>query len=537
MNIKDLEQKLKNQQKGRTIGKKLKDLPSPSMLKNCIPLAKQIKERLMRGERMLVAGDYDADGILGTAAFMSFIRDLGFTEDIVDFIIPNRLKDGYGISQNIIEYAKSNNFDFIMTIDNGISAVEAVKLSNEYGIPVYITDHHTAPEILPEAELIVNPKVPGETFPFKEISGATVAWYVAVALRAEFNVQIDMRKYLDYIGITILSDVMPLDDINLAILDYAMKQIKDRKRYIYQLIWNDYTAPTINTTEISFSLVPKINAIGRINDANIGVRLFMNKKKEEIKELYEYISNINDIRKEMSRNSTQKALDYVYENGFEKDSVIIVRNKDFHEGIVGIIAGKLAEKFRRPAYVFSYNKEKDIWKGSARSVANIHLYELTSAAKEFILGFGGHKGAVGLAVTENNWEQFVSSIKEAGNSFSEKDFEDESLVPISCSIADINEEVIDLLNKYGPFGQGNPEPVFLAEDIDISIEREMKNGLHFKTIVSDDTGSSTALFFNVNKEDFLKKIEEDEKSILFYPSLKYDLRKEKFSHELICSLF
>jgi single-stranded-DNA-specific exonuclease len=535
--IERLEKKLKLQTKDRVSGLKLKDLPPLESLKNCKLAAKIIVDKLMKGERMLLVGDYDADGILATTVIMSLLKEAGFSEGLADYLIPSRLKDGYGVSTNIVEYAKENNYNFIVTVDNGIAANEAIDLANEYGIPVIITDHHTAPEKLPNAEIIVNPRVPGETFPFPWISGATVAWYVATAIVEYMNIKIDMRKYLDLVAITVISDVMPLDNINLAILSYGLEQIKERKRYLYQLIWNDWSAPTINTTEISFSLVPMINAIGRINDANIGVKLFMSKKKTEIKELFDQLKEINETRKEMSRKSVKDAENYIDNFDLKNDSVIIVRNKEFHEGIVGIIAGKLAEKYQKPAYVFSYNEEKGIWKGSARSVGNIHLYDLTNKARDYILGFGGHKGAVGLAVTEENFESFSNALKEAGEELSEEDFVNEALIPIDCEISDINEEILELLSKYGPYGNGNPEPVFISEGVSIKIEREMKGGLHYKATVSDENSHAIGLFFNVEKEEFLTQLEENEEStILFYPSLKYDLRTDKFSHELICTL-
>jgi len=535
--LEELEKKLQKQQVDRSLNKTLKDLPAPSQLKNCEFAAKTIIDWLMAGKRLLVVGDYDADGILATTILISFLREAGFTEDFVDYLIPSRLKNGYGVSPDIVKYAKEEGFDFIVTVDNGVSANAAVDLANEYDIPVIITDHHTAPSVLPSAYTIVNPRVPGETFPFPFISGATVAWYLVAAMRAEMDIGIDIRKYLDFVAITIISDVMPLNDINLPLLKAGMKKIKNRERFLYELIWNDWSAPTINTTEISFSLVPKINAIGRINDANIGVKMFLSKSKQEIKELFDYVTEVNEKRKEMSRSYVEQAEHFIEDNHIGDDPVIIVRNKDFHEGIVGIIAGKLAEKHQKPAYVFSYNEEKDIWKGSARSVGNIHLYDLTNKASEFIAGFGGHKGAVGLGVTEENWDKFSEALKTAAKEIPESEFIDDSLIPIECTLNDIDSEALELLAKYGPYGHGNPEPIFLTEGVQLNIEREMKGGLHFKATVSDGTGSAVGLFFNVNKEEFLGRLEEEEEhSILYYPSLKYDLRKDEFSHELICTL-
>jgi single-stranded-DNA-specific exonuclease len=529
---KKLEKKLKKQTENR-IEKGLMDLPSPDKLKNCVSAAKKIVSYLLEGKRMLLVGDYDADGIMATTIMIDFLNKAGFGK-LVDYKIPSRLEDGYGLSPNIINYAKENLFDFIVTVDNGIAALEAIELSNSYGIPVIITDHHTAPKILPNAEIIVNPKQPGETFPFKEISGATVAWYVVAALRAELNVPIDIRQWIDYVCITVISDVMPLDNINLAFLSYGLKKIKERKRYIYQLIWDEYSAPTIDTTSLSFALVPMINAIGRIDDANKGVQLFLSKKQLEILPFFEEVKAINEKRKNLSLSSTNMAIESIKDND---SKVIIVRNKDWHEGIVGIIAGRLAEKYQKPAYAFTYNEKKGIWKGSGRSAGNIHLYDLTNKVSNLTAGFGGHKGAVGLGVKDNLFEEFSSKLTKEATKIPEEEFVDESTIPLECSLSDIDFDTIKVLEKYGPYGQGNPAPIFLTKKVEILVEREMKGGLHFKCKLQNKEASLTGLFFNVNKEDFLKKVEEKDKvDIVFYPSLKFNQKKDSMFFELICTL-
>jgi len=530
-----LDLKLK-EQTNTIIHKKLKDLPPPESLKNNFKAAKRILEHLNNGKRMLIVGDYDCDGIMATTILYSFLIEAGYSKFNVDYIIPSRLKDGYGVSTNIIDYAMENVFDFIVTVDNGIAAIDAVKYSNENNIEVIITDHHTVPKTLPEAYTIVNPRVDGETFPFPWISGATVAWYLTAALKKELKSNIDIKKYLDYVALTVVSDVMPLNDINLAILNYGLKEIKKRKRLFYQLVWNDWTSPTINETSLSFDLVPKINAIGRISDANIGVEMFTSNDTENIKRLFDKMTKINEERKEMSRSYIKEAEEILHDiKGYEDENVVIVRNKDFHEGIVGIIAGKLAEKYGKPAYVFSYNEEKDLWKGSARSVGNIHLYDITAEATSFIAGFGGHKGAVGLAVTEKNWEDFVKSLQKTTKGIEDSEFIDQDKIPLECNISDINMETISILEKYGPYGNGNQKPIFKSK-ANIFIAKELKNGLHFKVKLEDNGFNIFGLFFNVDKKTFLSQIEDENNEFTFDTSKSYDLRQNSFSVELLCNM-
>lgn len=531
-----LEEKLQAQTQHLNVEMALKDLPNPSELKNCNKAAKRIVQYLMEGKRMLVVGDYDADGIMATTVLISFLREAGFSPDIVDYKIPSRLVDGYGVSPNIVYFAEENGFDFIVTVDNGVAAVEAIALANEKGIPVIVTDHHTAPAVLPAAEIIVNPRVAGETFPFPYISGATVAWYLVAALQKELDIKIDIRKYLDFVAITVISDVMPMDNINLAIVRYGMEKIKQRSRYFYELVWDDWQAPTINETSIGFNLVPMINAIGRIEDANLGVKLFTSRSKAEIKELFDFLKETNENRKFMTRQYVKEAEEYLSDLDLDAQNAIVVRNEKFHEGIVGIIAGKLAEKYNKPAYVFGYNKKKGVWKGSGRSVANIHLYDLTTAASEAIFGFGGHKGAVGVAVKEEHFELFEELILKEAAKFEEDDFFDKNLEPIECELHEIDHDVLDIIKKYGPYGNGNPSPMFKTT-AQIKVTREMKDGLHFKTEIKSDNHSIVGLFFQVEKEVFLEQLENEmDSDILFYPSLKYDLRTQSFSYELFCTL-
>jgi single-stranded-DNA-specific exonuclease len=527
--MKNLEEILEKQIENR-VNSTLKDIPSFTLLKNNVKAAKRILELLYSGKRMLIVGDYDADGIFATTILYSFLKDSGFGS-FVDYFIPSRIKDGYGMSPNVVVYAKSHYFDFIVTVDNGIAAVDAIDMANKEGIEVIITDHHTAPKILPNVDIIVNPRVDGETFPYTYISGATVAWYLVAALKSELASTIDIRKYIDFVAITIISDVMPLDNINLAFLNYGIKLIKDRKRIFYNLLWNDWTAPTINETSIAFNLVPMINAIGRIDDANIGVDMFTSTDEKQIKKYFLEMKEINEKRKELSRNYVIEA-ESLLENVDVTESAIVVKGH-FHEGIVGIIAGKLAEKHRKPAYVFSYSEEKGIWKGSGRSYANIHLYDLTTTAAEFIAGFGGHKGAVGVGVLESNFAAFENAIKNSAKDIDSEDFIDKSLNIIDCELKEFDLDLMKLIDSYGPFGNSNKKPLFKTSG-KILIDMELKGGLHYKCKIVSGGQNFVGLFFNVDKT-FLDNL-TDINEFTFDPVYKFDAKTKEFSVEFICNL-
>jgi len=537
----ELEKKLMKQTKDM-IPKTLKELPHYSTMKNVVAGAKLLIERLMDGSRVLVVGDYDADGMMATTILVSFMRKAGFSEEVFDYIIPSRLKDGYGLSPNIIHYAIEQGFDTIVTVDNGIAAVEAIALAKEHGLTVIVTDHHTAPKVLPIADIIINPKQPGETFPFIEISGATVAWYFVAALKDELNFPCDIRQYLDFVAITIMSDVMPLHDINLGLLSYGMDIIKSRERFVYQLTWKDEwtSKEEIDETALSFSFVPMINAIGRIDDANLGVRLFLSKDKKEIYELFKTMKEVNDARKVMSRENTYNAED-IGDIEDTHGNVIIVQGK-YHEGVVGIIAGRLAEKYRKPAYVFTYSEEKKIWKGSARTSGNIHLYNITNEANEFILGWGGHKGAVGLGVKDEDFEDFKKRMMEVTSTIPEEEFINKDLKPIEISLKDIDSDTFRIIRNYGPYGNSNPKPTFRTK-VKILESRPIQDGLHWETTVEgvDTKYSIKAMFFNVHHDrisrddDNIPSLPKGEIDVSIQIANSYDQNNETYLHEIFCT--
>ena len=527
--LKKLDEKLKKQIANRG-NFTLKDLPHPHKLQNVEKAAKRIVENLLSGKRMLIIGDYDADGIFATTILMKFFTELGFS-GLVDYKIPSRLKDGYGLNKTLIDYAIENGFNFVVTVDNGIAANEAIDYANSKNYEVIITDHHTPPATLPNAEIIVNPRVQGEESEvFQYISGATVAWYLAYAVQLELGSKIDLKEYLDFVALTVISDVMPLENINVPLVNYGIKLLKERKRDIYKFIWNDWTAPVMDTTSIAFSLIPMINAMGRIDDANVAVSFFLDDRNTY--QNYMYMYNVNEKRKAMSREQLMKA-ELITSNS--DDKAIVIKD-ECHEGIIGIIAGKLAEKYHKPTYVFTYNKEKKIYKGSGRTTGNIHLYDLTNKASDLLIGFGGHSGAVGLAVSEENFEKFKKRILEEVEKIDKKDFISESSVPMECSFDDITPEMMNTILKYVPFGQGNPAPIFKTK-ANVAILTELKDGLHYKCLLTSPKTEVIGLFFNVEKDKFLQTIEVKEKQeFTFSPGLAYNAKDSVFSIELKCDL-
>jgi single-stranded-DNA-specific exonuclease len=489
-------------------------IPEASEIPFMVDAAKRIHDHLKAGELLLICGDYDTDGVCATTIIYSVLSQCSY-ESQVSWTVPNRFTDGYGVSINIVDYAVKIGATMIVTVDNGIGAKAAVDYANEKGISVIVTDHHTPGDAVPNADVIVNLKLNAGDFPYIEISGATIAWFLGCQLVIEMDLFIDMREYIDLVAITVISDVMPLENMNLTFFEYGLKSIKNRDRKVFEFIFDNHTNKYLSETDIGFKLVPMINASGRIDDAKHAVELFLSNDLVFIKEKVKYMIDVNNRRK----NLTQEYLALIMPEVEKqlKNQAIIIRNKYLHEGIVGILAGKIAEQFHKPAYVFGFNEVKDIWKGSGRTSGSAHLYDLTNTAGKHALGFGGHAGAVGVALKEESFKQWEKTIVKNANKIDPKRFFDHDYDPIVMPLSSIDINLLNAINEGRPYGYGFREPVFIAKGR-VTILDSFKKGIHWKCDVSDSNGVCfTAWFFHDKR---IGNLSEEEVEFHYVPVLK-----------------
>jgi len=498
----------------------ISDLPSPSLIPNLEKAAKRIIENLNKGQRLLIVGDYDCDGMLATTTIFEFFVDLGYANleadsaSSVGYIVPDRFIDGYGVSKNMVNYAIDNEFDFIVTVDNGIGAFEAIEYANENDIEVILTDHHTPDKKVPNASIIVNLKYELGDFPCQEISGATVAWYLCAQINKDLNTGIDMRKWLDLVGITVISDVMPLISLNVALAKYAIKSIKNKKRYLFELIFSANKRAVLTATDIGFGFVPMINAVGRLDNAKNAIEILLSRDKGFVRNGFRYLQETNNRRKSLTQELLSLITDQAEKQVENGAKAIVVKQNDLHEGIVGILAGKLAERYMRPAYVFGWNKAKNCWKGSGRTSGAIQLYDLTYNGKNECIGFGGHAGAVGVAIQKDNFDNWKDKVIDSAKNFKNKDFIPLGEVPVDVSLKEINHNLMDLISSYEPYGQNFPMPKFKAK-VYLSILESYTEGLHWKCLIIDSEGnSSNAMFFH---DKNIATFNGSEVEILFTP--------------------
>jgi single-stranded-DNA-specific exonuclease len=449
--------------------KKLSNIPNPALLQDAEASAKRIALAIRNQEKITLVGDYDVDGVSSCAIMVDFFRQIPYPLDVV---IPNRFKDGYGVSSTILQRVQT---DVIITVDNGISAIEASKICQKRGIDLIITDHHTPSNILPEAYSIVNPKLSTCDYPFKEICGAQVAWLFLGLLKKELNLKIDMKQFLDILAIAIIADIMPLIDINRTIVKEGLKILMNSTRPSSIIIKDFLNKSSISSEDIAFQIAPRINSAGRLKDASIALDFFTAPDTHSAFKQFEILDSLNNKRKETEANCTNDAMAIVDSNA----DIIVVAGLDWHEGVVGIVASRLVEKFEKPAIVLSI--KDGVAKGSARSIGDVNIYELIKANEHLLTKFGGHKMAAGLGMLEKDIINFRESINKTASKLDKKDFIPKEQLIGRLDTDCIDLEFLNLLEQFEPYGEANPRPKFLVQNADVvSIKLMGKEKSHSK---------------------------------------------------------
>ncbi len=468
-------------------------IPHFSLLSNITKAAAIIAESIKTDKKIVIVGDYDVDGVTSSAIMKLFLKKAGVD---VEVVIPDRFEDGYGLTPKLLEKIEA---DLIITVDNGITSFEAAKICKERGIRLIITDHHTplrdkenSEFLLPDA-LIVNPKTsPG--FPFKEICGAEVAWYLCAALKKETGLDVDLRIFLDMLSIAVVADVMPLTHMNRTIVQMGLKRL-NRGLWPFSRALKRYFDKEFGSEDIAFQIAPRINAAGRVAHAKTAFEFLTAEDDEKAFELFMELDGLNNLRKEIEKEIIENI------KTDENDRFIVVKG-DYHEGVVGIIASRLVHMYKKPALVLSQNGK--FLKGSGRSLGNIDIFSLVSECKEFLEGFGGHRMACGLGLIDENFDKFKTKINSIIQKYKEDDFFIEDFVIGELPFCEIDLELLDILKSFEPFGEANPKPKFTARAKIENIQNLKDN--HYKLILSQNGVLLPAVIFRYDGE-FYEEIE------------------------------
>jgi len=500
----------------------LKDLYSPHLLKDMDRTVTILKEKKEQLKPIRIVGDYDIDGVCSTYLLYQALSQVGA---VVDYEIPDRLKDGYGINESIIRAAAADGIDTILTCDNGIAAVEQIKLAKELGLTVLITDHHDimkedGREILPPADAVVNPKQEDCQYPFPDICGGMVAYKLVQALYEAFDVP--MEKWLEMVefaAIATVGDVMKLQDENRIIVKEGLNRIGQTKSLgLLKLIErNDLDKDQITAYHIGFVIGPCLNAGGRLQTAKLALSLLLSREEEEADQMALELKVLNDQRKDMTKQGTSEAVEQV-EALYREDKVLVVYLPECHESLAGIIAGRLREYFQKPAFVLTDGEESV--KGSGRSIETYHMFDALVEVKELLLKFGGHPMAAGLSLPKENVDKFRKCLNEQAR-LTDEDFIRKVWIDVPMPLEYINEPLIEELELLEPFGQGNEKPLFAQKGLNIRSVRVLgkkRNAVKFSLATDQGTPMDAMMF--ADGDSFLEELGDSRVlDVIYYPAV------------------
>lgn len=476
----------------------LKDLYDPMLLHDMDRAVSILQHKLNEDKYIRIIGDYDVDGICASQILKMGLLGLGAK---VDVAIPHRIKDGYGLSEQLVKDAYEDGVDTILTCDNGIAAYQQIAYAKEKGMTVVVTDHHEVPfegegeskkEVLPPADAIVDPKKQDCSYPFPGICGAVVglkfiqALYEKAGRVEEYN---KLRlQLIQFAAIATICDVMELLDENRIIVKEGLKCIRENPILGLQALAmvSEIELSKVNAYHMGFVIGPCLNATGRLDSAVRALELFATTDRRRAMEIAGELKALNDSRKQMTVEGVTEAISIVERDGLVNDSVLVVFLPDCHESLAGIIAGRIREKYGKPTFVLT--RAEDGVKGSGRSIENYHMFEALVECKELLSKFGGHKMAAGLSLPEDNVNAFRSALNEKCN-LTQEDFISKVLIDVPMPLSYVNKTFVRELEILEPHGVGNPKPLFARKDVHIVSAKKLGAKGQFTRFVLTEDGT------------------------------------------------
>ena len=511
----------------------IRDLYDPAFLKGSREAVLLLKDKIKGQMPIRVIGDYDADGICSSYILKRGLEACGA---VVDTMIPHRMKDGYGLNEHLVDEAYADGIDTILTCDNGIAAYAQIEQAKKYGMTVIITDHHEIPYEeeplaepdpetgetsrrrykIPPADVVIDPKQPGDTYPFQEICGAVVAFKLMQLLFAEFGfdgISTDLTsgkrslldELLEFAAFATICDVMPLREENRILVRHGLELMKQTQNVglhalmeVNQILpWQD---GKLGAFHIGFVLGPCLNASGRLDSAQRAMELLDSKTREAAVAQAAFLKQLNDSRKEMTEEYVKIAVEMIESGPLKDDRVLVVFLPDCHESIAGIIAGRIRERYYRPTFVLTRGEEGV--KGSARSIEGYHMYEEMTKCSSFFTKYGGHKMAAGLSMREEDVEPFRQKINEICT-LTEDDLQEKIHIDVPMPVSYVSFRLVEELELLEPFGTGNPKPVFAQKDLKFVSARALgKAGNVLRFTVEDSEQKRWEMMYFGGKDNF-----------------------------------
>lgn len=521
----------------------LDDLYDPRLMKGMEQAAELIARKLKEGKHVRIIGDYDIDGVCSTyillKGFQRAAKELSQRCSLeagrysvekendaqIDYEIPDRIKDGYGINESIIRQASADGVDTLVTCDNGIAALREISIAKQLGMTVVVTDHHEVPvdeygQILPPADAVVDPKQDGETYPFHEICGAVVAWKLIRVLYEKLGIpESEWMDLLEFAAIATVGDVMKLQDENRLIVKYGLKKIGSTKNTgLRKLIEkNNLDIENLSAYHIGFVIGPCLNAGGRLKSAKVALRMLLAEDPERAGEMADELKELNDMRKDMTAKGEAEAIEQV-EKQYMDDKVLVVFLPECHESLAGIIAGRLREHFHKPSFVLT--RGETTAKGSGRSIEQYHMYQGLCKVSDLLVKFGGHPMAAGLSLEEKDIDEFRRRLN-ADAELTEEDFVPKIWIDVPMPFEYVNEKIVQELKDLEPFGQGNEKPLFAQKSLVIRNARVLgKNRNVVKLNLVTETGQPVDGLLFADGDRFLEEqARRNMIDMIYYPDV------------------
>jgi single-stranded-DNA-specific exonuclease len=476
----------------RFINPRFEQLHDPFLFAEMEQATRLLHGAIARGERILVHGDYDADGVCGTALLFEVLAKLGAD---VHFFVPDRAKDGYGLARRVMDRGFETGLKLVLSVDCGSSDGEVVKTLAERGVTVVITDHHETSERVPGAHAFINPKLPGERYPFTELTGSGVAFKLLQGLERTMGLDLKLREHLDLVALGTLGDSGAMRDENRVIVAEGFELLKEWRRPGLRALRarSGLPATGFSTRQVSFTIIPRLNSPGRIGSARAAVELLITRDKNEAEKIADEIEKNNDLRKEKGNRVIEQAVKSAeYRVWHHEPSALVFAGPDWHQGVVGIAAARLAERYNIPAVLIAV--QDGIGKGSVRSAGKVNVKEALERCAEHLIEFGGHKEAGGFSIREEAIPEFQIMFEDIVMELSTGPaapsiFKADAEVPLGdCTLS-----LFSFIERLGPFGPGNPEPVLMIRDIEAQPGTRIVGEGHLKIEARDRRGDARDL--------------------------------------------
>lgn len=502
-------------------------IPSPWLMKDMKKAVDILEKKIQQQAKIRIIGDYDIDGVTSTYILLKGLTRIGAN---VDTYIPDRVADGYGIHEHLIDRAESDKIDTIVTCDNGIAACAEIQMAKEKGMTVIVTDHHEIPYreengerrvILPPADAILNPKQYDCLYPNKNLCGAVVAFKYITALYERFDIQKkELEDYYELVAIATVGDVMDLQGENRILVKEGLRRLPNTKnKGLQELIRaNNLEVSKITAYHIGFVLGPCINASGRLDTAARSLALLNAPTKEEAAKLAGDLTALNQSRKALTEKGKEEAIQLIETTELKNDRVLVVYLPECHESLAGIIAGRLREKYHKPAFVLTRGEK--CAKGSGRSIESYSMYDELVKCADLMVQFGGHPMAAGLSIEEENIEKFREQLNQ-NCTLTEEDLRPKIVIDVAMPISYITKELVEQISLLEPFGKGNVKPIFAQKGLrvlDSNIIGKNKNVVKLKLL--DPQGAIIEGIYFGEADDFMNFIrEKDSISVTYYPEI------------------